>query len=248
MPHNIQGKIDTTVVYKNLNTTATFFFNYKNTVNHTNHNPTNTFKCLCHLNKFSNFLNIHGHIDTNNTNILTEMEKHLKLPSTNIKDLADKGANYIVQPFINSNIIQKHFTKDITKFIDKISTQFKLPTYIFQEWKLYVIKQISHITNTINTTNSSYNITQIKNSLIHIHKHLTCAPTDKLKNNYRFTCNTYTQRLISLKITSQPTLILNSNIYPNAKIESTNKHAYEAINTPINEIIKEHNTFLTNIN
>jgi hypothetical protein len=182
LPHNIKEKIDTAIVYKNLNTTATFFFNYKETANQTVKNIETNPTCLCHLPNFLKYNNIHGHIDTNNTDILPEMEKHLHLKPTNIQELANKGANFIIQPFTTPYILQKHFTRDIEKFIDKITQNFKLPEYIFQDWKKYVLEQITQITKTISKTNSNYNMTHIKTSLQHIHQHLTCAPTDKLKN------------------------------------------------------------------
>jgi hypothetical protein len=244
LPLTIKDKIDTAIIYKNLNTTATLFFNYKETANTPINNTTNTPTCLCHLQKFEKYINAHGHIDTNNTDILTNIECHLHLKPTNIQELANKGANFIIQPYTTPKIIQKHFSKDINKFIDKITLQFKLPSYIFQEWKMYINKQIHQITNTIPITNSAYNIFNIKNSLYHIHKHLTCAPTDKLKNNYRFTCNTYTQRLITLKITNQPTLICNPNTIANVTTETTNKTVYEQSPYTVNEIITQHNIFL----
>jgi hypothetical protein len=69
--------------------------------------------------------------------------------ATNIQELANKGANFIIQPFTTPCIIQKHFNRDIEKFIDRITQTFRLPEYIFQEWKKYVLKQISQITQTI---------------------------------------------------------------------------------------------------
>jgi hypothetical protein len=71
------------------------------------------------------------------------MEKHLNLKSSPLKELADKGANFILQPYITPKLLQKYFTKDIKNFITKISSNFKIPTYIFEEWQTYIIWQFT---------------------------------------------------------------------------------------------------------
>jgi hypothetical protein len=66
LPNCVKNKIDTAIVYKNLDTLGTLFFNYKTTATtpaNTNTVPT----CLCHNPQFKTFLNKHGHIDKQHT-------------------------------------------------------------------------------------------------------------------------------------------------------------------------------------
>jgi hypothetical protein len=59
------------------------------------------------------------------------MEKHLNIKPFPLKELADKGANFILQPYITPKLLQKNFAKDIKNFITKITTNFKIPAYVF---------------------------------------------------------------------------------------------------------------------
>jgi hypothetical protein len=130
LPTNIKNKIDISIVYKNLNTLGSMFFNYKNTAKIL---PNKHNTCPCHNQEFKQFLNTHNHIDTNNTNILPILEKYLHINTSLLKELADKGANFILQPYITPHLLQKYFTKDIKNFIQNITSNFKIPTYIFEE-------------------------------------------------------------------------------------------------------------------
>jgi hypothetical protein len=67
----------------------------------------------------------------------------------------------------------------------------------------------------------------IKNSLKSIHNYITITPTDKIKNNFRFTCTEYIQKLIYHKITSLPTLLFNLNTTNINTPETTSKITYE---------------------
>jgi hypothetical protein len=134
LPHNIKEKIDTSIVYKNLDTIGALFFNYKATALSQPNKLTEKPTCTCHNPNFATFLNKHGHIDTNDTEILSIFENFLKIKTTNLKEIAKKGANFIIQPYITPQLLYKYFNKDITKFIHKITQQHKLPSYIFDEW------------------------------------------------------------------------------------------------------------------
>ena len=57
------------------------------------------------------------------------------IPQTkaHIQELANKDANFVIQLYHSPAIFTKYLLKDINKFITKIATQHKLPTYIFQQ-------------------------------------------------------------------------------------------------------------------
>lgn len=246
LPNNIKNKIDTAIVYKNLDTIGTLFFNYKSTAMSIPNNTEKTPTCSCHNPLFKTFLNKHGHIDTNDTQILTILEKYLHCKPTNITELANKGANYIIQPYITPKLLSKYFNKDITKFIQKITKQYNLPSYIFDDWQKYLQWQFAQITKNIPTSTPNYEFNNIKNSLKQIHQSITITPTDKMKNNLRFTCSIYTQRIIAHKITKDNILLENPNILENAKIEvQQSNQAYKPISKTIKQIITEHNQFLS---
>jgi hypothetical protein len=135
--------------------------------------------------------------------------------------------------------------KDINNFISKITRQFNLPSYIFQEWTDYIITQFTYITKKLPITIPEYNLNNIKKSLSHIHQHITITPTDKMKNNFRFTCSLYTKRIIAQKVTNEPVLLSNPFIIKEAEIKpQPTKNAYKPTNKTISQIINEHNNFL----
>lgn len=237
LPDNIKDKISTTIIYKNLSTIGTMFFNYKTTAQQTINNLDSKYTCICKNNIFHPYHNKHEHIDSNDTTLLSIFENYFKIPNTEITTLANKGANFIVQPYTDTKIIKRHFIKDLIKFITKIAIQFKLPIFIFEEWKQHIINKFSLITLQHQTTLSNFNTIKIKNLLQKIHEHITITPTDKMKNNFRFTCSQYTQRIIAQKITALPTLVHNTP-------ETTNKISYELINKTPNEIMLSHQTYL----
>ena len=247
LPNNIKEKIDTSIVYKNLNNTGSLFFNYKDTaLTPVTENLNSIPKCPCHMTYFKQFLNKHNHIDTNDTDILNKLETYLQLKPTNITELANKGANFIIQPYNSPAIFQKYLSKDINHFITKIATQYKLPTYIFQEWKKYLLQQFNIISTKIPTTKANYDQHNIKTNLTAIQKTVTITPTDKMKNNFRFTCSEYTKRIIAQKITTEKILLENPNTNPLANIENnTAKQAYTQTTLNYNQTIQIHNNFLT---
>jgi hypothetical protein len=246
LPTIIKDKIDSSIIYKNLRPSYTIFNNYKETASQNISHPTTTPNCICHHPSFKPYLNPHNHIDTNDSTLLNHLETLLNLPHTNIQELADKGANYITKPYIDTKLINKFFQKDIQKFIQKISCTYNLPDFIFLEWKDFLINTFQHITKDFKPqTDPIYNLTNIKNSLKHIHQHITISPTDKMKNNYRYTCTTYYQRLIFQKITAKPTLLQNPNINPQATLEKGKTPAYTLLNQTPTQIINAHTKFLT---
>jgi len=76
---------------------------------------------------------------------------------------------------------------------------------------------------------------------------LTIAPTDKMKNNLRFTCSQYYKRVLHYKITTEPTLLVNQKILP-YKLEPQQKPAYKQLTITPEKAIEKHQTYLEKYN
>lgn len=243
----MQNKISTTIIYKNLPPTGNIFYNYKPTSTETfTENPTSTYKCICNNPLLQQYTNHHNHINTNNTDILNTLEIINNQQPTNINKLANMGAGFILKPTLTTQYIKNTITINIIKFIEQLADKYNLPLFIFNTWKEYIISKINILTHNIptNTHTPDFNITNIKKSLKKIHEHITISPTDKMKNNYRFTCTAYYKRTLYQKITNNEVLLnRNNNI-----TEKATPPAYTATTLHNDNINTQHQQFLHQYN
>jgi len=223
---------------------GTHFFNYKQASKQpAPTDPTDNYTCQCHLIQYKNFLNHHKHIDTNNTAIITTINKKL----TELEKIANYGAGYIPTPKITHSTFEKYFQKDLEDYIQRLAIATRTEPNMFDEWKTHVFTNYSQFIKNekTNTNHKHHNIPILRSHLKEIHKTITITPTDKMKNNYRFTCSQYYQRILYQKITSKTTLLNNQNL-TTKQMEPEKTKAYQLLTKTPQQILKTQEQFLKN--
>lgn len=242
------------LVNKNSQNNAKLFFNYKTTSTDIyKRNYDSKFVCKCHKLKYKEYINHHGHIDTNDTSILTKIKNNNTAKAT--EKLANKGANYILNIDHSIKSLNTTFKQDINNFINNISCNYNIDKSKFNRWKHCVLENISVVTNNYLKNKPQQYIKNepykhIKNFITkYVHNILTITPTDKLKNNMRFTCTEYSKRIQHYRITGEQ-ILLNNVKDKNYKqfMEKSKQATYEKTNDNKEKTINKHKHFLEKYN
>jgi len=117
---------------------------------------------------------------------------------------------------------------------------------MFLEWQEYILKQYATFIHNepINTNHTHHNIPILKSQLKEIHKTITITATDKMKNNYRFTCSEYYKQILYQKITCKKVMLTNQNILT-PTIENKTAKAYIQLKQTPKEILEQQTKELT---
>ena len=262
LPFPLNSTVDIGNVTKGQPPTRTLFFNGKNELENLNDKKlkkTKKIKCFCHEKRFQKYLDDKGHINTCDPKVINEFKNISEKNKKQLIKILKKGTKYIHKNNPNKNQFVRDLKYDLQRAKQKIINKYRFTNKtILDNWQNYVLEE------TTNELNNLWNEKWFEKTNIHhkfnfptkehkqiirniLHSHLIIYNTDKMPNNYRFTCKKYylitTNNHIDEKNFIDPTNKKVSNLIP-TQPKKTN---YKKMKNNETYIVKKQKKFLKKV-
>lgn len=198
--------------------------------------------CLCHSATFDAFKNVHGHVDTNDLQILNALPTRASDNDVRgfVYDAMTKGTNFVPRQITSSSLILADLTKSFDLFIENACSKYKLDPKMLSKWRSFILDATRfHVSSLLapQSTTLSFQHPRVRFSFVASFKVvLVLTTTDKMKSNFRVTSKSHyilrTHQHISGHdfSLSDPTNI-PTDIHPSSPYQPTHKSLISTISS-----------------
>ena len=235
LPPPLNTVMQPTHIFRNLPALSILLFNEKRTIKQINDNLLRSLPpCSCNLPIFNAFKNVHGHVDTNDLEILNV----LPLPHFEndvrefVHDAMAKGTNFVPRKLTDASLILADLTHNIDVFTEKACSKYKINPTLFAKWRCFILDATRfHVTSLVVSQSSglSFQHPRVRSFVRNVlQNRFVLTATDKMKNNFRITCKSHYILRLHQHISGQDFSLSNpgnipTNIHPSSPYQPTNK-------------------------